>query len=207
MAVPPFKTVLEAWLPGIGRHLGQGTVPLCGRAVRAGSGRVGRTLESSKKRRFRRCTGRLNATQPGVIAVSTPYIRGLDRSCKLGGPIPAVAYPAGHPSDRKQYWNHGFASAHSPEVLERYCGDVARTSEGGHQRRRSEVPDSLAANLGSGTSDRKRHWNHRFASAHSLPKSAKGIAAMSRGLRKVGTGRRRGRATVIVIHKCTPRCR
>src|SRR3979409_2150889 len=28
-------------------------------------------------RRFRRCTGRLNATQPGVLAVSPCYIRGL----------------------------------------------------------------------------------------------------------------------------------
>jgi len=32
--------------------------------------------------RFRRCTGRLNATQPGVLAVSTPYIRGLEAPCK-----------------------------------------------------------------------------------------------------------------------------
>ena len=28
-------------------------------------------------RRFRRCTGRLNETQPGVLAVSPLYIRGL----------------------------------------------------------------------------------------------------------------------------------
>ena len=33
-------------------------------------------------RRFRRCTGRLNATQPGVLAVSTSYIRGLRAACK-----------------------------------------------------------------------------------------------------------------------------
>src|SRR6266404_8661249 len=33
-------------------------------------------------RSFHRCTGRLNATQPGVLAVSTPYIRGLGLSCK-----------------------------------------------------------------------------------------------------------------------------
>ena len=31
----------------------------------------------SKIGRFHRCTGRLNATQPGEIAVSTPYIRGM----------------------------------------------------------------------------------------------------------------------------------
>src|SRR6202048_2932071 len=33
-------------------------------------------------RRFRRCTGRLNATQPGVLAVSPSYIRGLVSPCK-----------------------------------------------------------------------------------------------------------------------------
>src|ERR1700704_6159178 len=33
-------------------------------------------------RRFRRCTGRLNATQPGVLAVSPLYIRGLGPGCK-----------------------------------------------------------------------------------------------------------------------------
>src|SRR6201995_4977305 len=33
-------------------------------------------------RRFRRCTGRLNATQPGVLAVSPLYIRGLAATCK-----------------------------------------------------------------------------------------------------------------------------
>ena len=41
-----------------------------------------KTLESPEFGVFRRCTGRLNATQPGVIAVSTPYIRGLGGSCK-----------------------------------------------------------------------------------------------------------------------------
>src|SRR4030088_2872939 len=33
-------------------------------------------------RRFRRCTGRLNVTQPGVLAVSTLNIRGMGLSCK-----------------------------------------------------------------------------------------------------------------------------
>src|SRR4030088_3788325 len=33
-------------------------------------------------RRFRRWTGRLNATQPGVLAVSPLYIRGMGLSCK-----------------------------------------------------------------------------------------------------------------------------
>src|SRR5580704_4543048 len=43
----------------------------------AGCGGIGKTLESPRFRRFRRCTGRLNATQPGVLAVSPLYIRGL----------------------------------------------------------------------------------------------------------------------------------
>src|SRR3984893_6489580 len=43
----------------------------------AGCGGIGRTLEPQTIRRFRRCTGRLNATQPGVLAVSPLYIRGL----------------------------------------------------------------------------------------------------------------------------------
>ena len=33
-------------------------------------------------RRIRRCTGRLNATQPGVLAFSPSYIRGLAPPCK-----------------------------------------------------------------------------------------------------------------------------
>ena len=33
-------------------------------------------------RRFRRCTGRLNATQPGVLTVSSFYIRGIGLGCK-----------------------------------------------------------------------------------------------------------------------------
>ena len=33
-------------------------------------------------RRIRRCTGRLNATQPGVLAFSTSYIRGSGLPCK-----------------------------------------------------------------------------------------------------------------------------
>src|SRR5664279_269231 len=36
----------------------------------------------SEIERFRRCTGRLNATQPGVLAVSPLYIRGLGGACK-----------------------------------------------------------------------------------------------------------------------------
>src|SRR5437762_9122674 len=48
----------------------------------AGCGGIGKTLESPNFRRFRRCTGRLNATQPGVLAVSPLYIRGLAPPCK-----------------------------------------------------------------------------------------------------------------------------
>src|SRR4030081_262309 len=48
----------------------------------AGCGGIGKTLESPKFRRLRRCTGRLNATQPGVLAVSPLYIRGIAAACK-----------------------------------------------------------------------------------------------------------------------------
>ena len=51
--------------------------PPCSAARCAGWGGIGKTLESPRESRFRRCTGRLNATQPGVLAVSPPYIRGL----------------------------------------------------------------------------------------------------------------------------------
>ena len=53
----------------------------------AGCGGIGKTLESPNFRRFRRCTGRLKATQPGVLAISPLYIRGLGTGCKasLGG--------------------------------------------------------------------------------------------------------------------------
>src|SRR5581483_4802794 len=59
-----------------------------------------------------------------------------------------------------------------------------------HWCRRSEVPDSLAEKPGSGTSDRKRHWNHGFAGAHDCPKFVNGSAAMEHELRKVGTRHR-----------------
>jgi hypothetical protein len=36
----------------------------------------------SKIWKFRRCTGRLKATQPGVLTVSPLYIRGLMAACK-----------------------------------------------------------------------------------------------------------------------------
>jgi len=50
---------------------------LAGRAARAGSEGGPENAGISKIGRSHRCTGRLNATQPGVIVVSTPYIRGL----------------------------------------------------------------------------------------------------------------------------------
>jgi len=57
--------------------LGLETAPPCQpRAALAVEG-IGKTLEPLNFRRFRRCTGRLNATQPGVLAVSPLYIRGL----------------------------------------------------------------------------------------------------------------------------------
>ena len=53
------------------------------------------------------------------------------------------------------------------------------------QCRRSEVPDTLATKSDSDTSDRKRHENHRFASVHNFPKSAKGVFERARA----GSGR------------------
>jgi hypothetical protein len=50
---------------------------LAGRAARAGSEGGTENAGISKIKRFHRCTGKLNATQPGVIVVSTSYIRGL----------------------------------------------------------------------------------------------------------------------------------
>src|SRR5579862_2811657 len=50
--------------------------------------RAALAVEGSERRwnlpegRFRRCTGRLNATQPGVLTVSPLYIRGLTLACK-----------------------------------------------------------------------------------------------------------------------------
>ena len=47
--------------------LGPKTAPHIRRAARAGSEGFGKALASSRNQRYRRCTGRLNATQPGVI--------------------------------------------------------------------------------------------------------------------------------------------
>src|ERR1700728_4738097 len=48
----------------------------------AGCGGIGKTPEAPRFRKFLRCTGRLNATQPGVLAVSPLYIRALAALCK-----------------------------------------------------------------------------------------------------------------------------
>src|ERR1700761_3907688 len=53
------------------------------RAALAVEGSEGR-WNLKRVQRFRRCTGRLNATQPGVLAVSPFYIRGLSARCKGG---------------------------------------------------------------------------------------------------------------------------
>ena len=47
--------------------LGPETAPQVRRAARAGREGFGKALASSHNQRCRRCTGRLNATQPGVI--------------------------------------------------------------------------------------------------------------------------------------------
>src|ERR1700689_915236 len=63
----------------------------------AGCGGIGKTLESPRFRKFRRCTGRLNATHPGVLAVSPLYIRGFAAVCKGSGAArqPSVLFAFG----------------------------------------------------------------------------------------------------------------
>jgi hypothetical protein len=68
-------------IPGTGRRSGSKPPLHFGRA-RRWPWRKRERRRSLRLRRFRRCTGRLNATQPGVLAVSTPYIRGLGAPCK-----------------------------------------------------------------------------------------------------------------------------
>src|ERR1700752_3656580 len=58
------------------------------RAALAVEGSEGR-WNLKRVQRFRRCTGRLNATQPGVLAVSPFYIRGLRAPCKRRAREPA----------------------------------------------------------------------------------------------------------------------
>jgi hypothetical protein len=66
---------------GTGRRPGSKPPLRVSRARRwPGRDREGRRF--LRLRRFRRCNGRLNATQPGVLAVSTSYIRGLGAACK-----------------------------------------------------------------------------------------------------------------------------
>jgi hypothetical protein len=68
-------------VPGTRRRSGSKPPLLGGRARRwPWRDREGRRF--LRNWRFRRCTGRLNATQPGVLAVSIPYIRGLGAPCK-----------------------------------------------------------------------------------------------------------------------------
>ena len=57
--------------------LGLETAPPCRPRAALAVERIGKTLEFPKFGKFRRCTGRLNATQPGVLTVSPLYIRGL----------------------------------------------------------------------------------------------------------------------------------
>ena len=68
-------------VPGIGRRSGSKPPLRVSRAQRW-LGRDRERRRSLRLGRFRRCTGRLNATQPGVLAVSTSYIRGLPARCK-----------------------------------------------------------------------------------------------------------------------------
>ena len=52
------------------------------RAALAVEGSAGTLEPQVNVGRIRRCTGRLNATQPGVLAVSPLYIRGMAAACK-----------------------------------------------------------------------------------------------------------------------------
>ena len=71
--------------------LGLETVTPCQPRAALAVERIGKTLEAPKWK-FRRCTGRLNATQPGVLAVSPLYIRGLTAPRK--GSVAARQHPA-----------------------------------------------------------------------------------------------------------------
>ena len=78
--------------------LGLETALRCQPRAALAYGGIGKTLEFSDVREFRRCTGRLNATQPGVIAVSPSYIRGLGAEgkepVKAGEGVAARQHPA-----------------------------------------------------------------------------------------------------------------
>lgn len=69
-------------MPGTERRSGFDPTLPGDRAVRAGSWGRGGNAGTSEIVRFHRCTGKLNATQPGVLAISIPYIRGLGAPCK-----------------------------------------------------------------------------------------------------------------------------
>ena len=62
---------------------------------------------------FHRCTGRLNATQPGVLAVSSLYIRGLVPPCKRS--------VAGRQHSSLFTWD----AIREPLILCSYCGTQA----------------------------------------------------------------------------------
>ena len=80
------SSAVSQTVPGAGKC--QGPTPLGLKTATPCQPRAALAEEGSGKtqdprlRGVRRCTGRLNATQPGVLAVSTPYIRGLTASCK-----------------------------------------------------------------------------------------------------------------------------
>ena len=68
-------------IPGTGRRSGSKPPLLVSRAQRW-PWRDRERRWPLRLRRFRRCTGRLNAAQPGILAVSPSYIRGLAPPCK-----------------------------------------------------------------------------------------------------------------------------
>ena len=73
--------VKRAWGPAAARA--QNRPSICPpRAALAGKGSEIRRNLLWERKGSNACTGRLNATQPGVLAVSTLYIRGLAGPCK-----------------------------------------------------------------------------------------------------------------------------
>ena len=124
----------------------------------AGCGGIGKTLESSGIRGFRRCTGRLNATQPGVLAVSPLYIRGLaarvqGRASQRGNT--RALFVASALSSRLTLWfycgkraarRHGFVGEPRKSSCFAGCGAVVRRSIAvcGVRRPSADAPQKAA---------------------------------------------------------------
>jgi len=86
----PWKSTHKVPRAGLGTGRRPGSKPpLRVNRARRWLGRDRERRRFLRLQRIRRCTGRLNATQPGVLAVSTSYIRGLATACKGSAMEPA----------------------------------------------------------------------------------------------------------------------